>query len=169
MCHVNNLVHSVFFFCEGGILEGSDASYVDCALRETEEEIGIGRDRITLWGQTGLVHLRTAPAIMPVIGIIHEYSSDLLKINSQEVERVFTVPVSELCRRRQHTQFRMIPRNVSHTSSTSNRIAAYSIPTFTVDDARIWGITAIISHLFLQSLLPAHLYDKRIPFISKYK
>lgn len=159
----------MFVFCEGGILEGSDASYVDCALRETEEEIGIGRDRITLWGQSGLVHIRTAPAIMPVIGKIHDYSSDLLKINSQEVDRVFTVPLSELCRQKHHTQFRMIPRNISHTSNSSNRIAAYSIPVFTVDGARIWGITAIITHLFLHGLLPAHLYDRRIPFISRYK
>lgn len=150
-------------------MEEKDESFIDCALRETEEEIGIGRDKITLWGQTSLVHLRTAPAIMPVIGMINDYSDHLLKINSQEVERVFTVPVTELCRRKQHTQFRMIPRNTSHNSMNSTSLAAYSLPVFTIDDARVWGITAIITHLFLQSILPEHIYDKKIPYISKYK
>lgn len=152
-------------------MEETDDSYIDCALRETEEEIGIGRDKIDVWDQANLVHLRNAPAIMPVVGQIRGYNSDLLKLNSQEVERVFTVPLSELCRQRGHTQFRMIPRNTSHSSSTSSSlIAAYSLPVYTAnEEPRIWGISAIITHLVLQSLLPAHLYDKRIPYISKYK
>lgn len=150
-------------------MEEHDTSYVDCALRETEEEIGINRDRITLWGQTSLVHLRNAPAIMPVIGMINNYRADLLKINSQEVERVFTVPISELCQNRKHTQFRMIPRNIRDRSGSGTLTASYSIPVYTVEEARIWGITAIITHLFLQSLLPADIYDRQIPYISKYK
>lgn len=150
-------------------MEEHDESYMDCALRETEEEIGIGRDRLSVWGQSSLVHLRTAPAIMPVVAMVRNYNSDLLKINSQEVERVFTVPLSELCRQKHHTQFRMIPRNTSHSSISSTTLAAYSLPVFTIEQGRIWGITAIITHLFLQSLLPAQLYDKKIPYISKYK
>lgn len=106
---------------------------------------------------------------MPVIGMLHGYNTDLLKINSHEVERVFTVPISELIAQKRHTQFRMIPRNLSHTTDITTFSAAYSLPTFTVGERRIWGITAIITHLFLQSLLPAQLYDKRIPFMKKYK
>lgn len=155
--------------CLGGILEECDASYTDCALRETEEEIGIGRDRIELWGHASLVHLRAVPAIMPVIGMIHDYNSDLLKINGDEVERVFTVPIIDLCRMKKYTQFRMIPRNVQNTSTASLSTGAFSMPVYTVNEARIWGVTAIITHLFLQSLLPAQLYNKQIPHISKYK
>lgn len=151
-------------------MEEVDSSYEDCALRETEEEIGISRDQVDLWGHTSLVHLRNAPAIMPVIGLIHDYNSDLLKLNHHEVERVFTVPITELCRKKQHTQFRMIPRNTRTTSGTSSTLtAAYSIPVYVVDEARIWGITAIITHLFLQSLLPPESYNPQIPYISKYK
>lgn len=153
----------------GGIMEEHDESYIDCALRETEEEIGIGRDRISVWGQSHLVHLRSAPAIMPVIGMIRDYNHDLLKLNDHEVERVFTVPLSELAAQKHHTQFRMIPRNISHISDHTTFSAAYSLPVFTVNEARVWGITAIITHLFLQSLLPTHLYDQQIPFIKKYK
>lgn len=148
--------------------EECDTSYVDCALRETEEEIGIGRDRIELWGHTSLLnlHLRSSLAIMPVIGTIHNYNEDLLKINCDEVERVFTVPIIDLCRMKKHTQFKN-PQNTSAKSDTS--MTGFSMPVYTVDEARIWGITAIITHLFLQSLLPVQLYDKKIPYISKYK
>lgn len=158
-------------FESGGILDECDASYTDCALRETEEEIGIGRDHIELWGQTSLVSLRTAPAIMPVIGMIHNYNPDLLKINCDEVERVFCVPIIDLCRMKKHTQFRMAPRKVQSASTTSSPApTSFSMPVYAVDEVpKIWGITAIITHLFLQSLLPAQLYDKKIPYISKYK
>lgn len=96
----------------------------------------------------------------------------LLRINPHEVERVFTVPISRLCQKRGHTQFRMVPRNTRDTNPSSGNFtltAAYSIPVYPVDEARIWGMTAFITHLFLQSLLPAHFYDKQIPYISKYK
>lgn len=162
----------IHFTCLGGILEKEDASHIDCALRETEEEIGISRDRIDVWGHANLVHLRNAPAIMPVIGEIRDYSSDLLKLNSHEVDRVFTVPISKLCSERRHTQFRMIPRNTSHSSAMNSTLtAAYSLPVYMIDDGpyRIWGISAILTHIFLKSLLPAHVYDERIPYISKYK
>lgn len=152
------------FITIGGILEEHE-SYIDCALRETEEEIGIGRDRVSLWGQTSLIQLRDVPPIMPVIGMIHEYNSDLLKINSHEVERVFTVPLSELLGKRKHTQYRMVGQNSLVKSNTDT----HSIPLFDVDEARIWGITAIMTHLFLRSFLPSQFYDHKIPHVSKYK
>lgn len=119
-----------------------------------------------MWGETSLVHLRNAPAIMPIIGSITNYQSDQLKLNSDEVQRVFTVPISELCQQRKHTQFRLIHRSgISSTLSTGS----YSLPVFTISDERIWGITAIITHLFLQSLLTSDLYQRKIPYISKHK
>lgn len=142
-------------------------------MRETEEEIGIGRDRIELWGETSLVHLRETTAICPVIGTVRDYNTELLKINPDEVEKVFTVPIIDLCRMKKHTQFRAefsVPQNAQKTSTTRRSSpAAFSMPVYTVDEARIWGITAIITHLFLQSLLPGQLYNKQIPYISKYK
>lgn len=143
-------------------------------MRETEEEIGIGRDRIELWGEASLVQLRETTAITPVIGMIHDYNTELLKINHDEVERVFTVPIIDLCRMKRHTQFRAVPGSVQKTKNTGTTNSAFSpnsfsMPVYTVDEARIWGITAIITHLFLQSLLPPQLYNRQIPYISKYK
>lgn len=147
-------------------MEASDTSYVDCALRETEEEIGLTRDKVTVWGATHLLTVRNSPAIMPVIGSISNYHSNELNLNFDEVERVFTVPISELCAKRRHTQFRAVYQtDGSFVKST----AAYSVPAFVTNEERIWGITALITHLFLYSLLPTNVYQSRIPFISRYK
>lgn len=94
---------------------------------------------------------------MPVIGFIDNYQPDKLKLNPDEVEKVFVVPIKHLCssRCRQHTQFR------------SNQ--GYSLPVFTCGEERIWGITAIITNLFLQSLLPREIYRSHIKFIPNYE
>lgn len=124
-------------------------------MRETEEEIGLKRENVTVWGEGKLCYPRNGPAIMPVIGFIENYQSNQLHLNIDEVERVFTVTIEQLCRNKKHTQFR-----------TGNGL---SIPVFTCNEERIWGITAIITNLFLHSLLPAELYKSQIKFIPKYK
>lgn len=103
---------------------------------------------------------------MPVIGSISNYQSEHLKLNYDEVERVFTVPISELCKQRRHTQFRL-----GHQNDGGNEKAptAYSLPVYLTNEERIWGITAIITHLFLNSLLPTDTYRSRIPYISRYR
>lgn len=148
----------------GGIRDGNDVSYTKTALRETEEEIGITSNQINVWGEANLFLPLKGPAIMPVVAQIENYRSDQLKLNADEVERVFTVPISKLCANKRHTQFR---GSFFSKSGTTSR--GYSVPVFTVDENPIWGITAVITHLFLSSLLPDDAYQRQIPYISKYK
>lgn len=152
----------------GGKREPNDSSYIDCALRETEEEIGIPRKSVTIWGETSLMHISKPLSIMPVIGSISNYDSTQLKVNKDEVERVFAVSITELCEQKKHTQFRpWIETNKKIGRFTSNK--SYSVPVFTVRDERIWGITAMMTHLFLHSLLPAESYHHQIPYIPMFK
>jgi nudix motif 8 len=130
--------------------------FVDCALRETEEEIGIARKYITVWGTGNEVSPSFGPTVTPVIGHINErFESVPLRINPDEVEKVFSVPIACLASPsgRGHTQFR----------------AGYSIPVFTGGEERIWGMTAIITHLFLLSLLPKTDYDPKIKYLKGYR
>lgn len=110
-----------------------------------------------MWGEGQFFRARSGPVIMPVIGFIDNYRPDKLKINPDEVEKVFTVPIKHLCSSqcKHHTQFRTDP--------------GYSLPVFTCGEERIWGITAIITHLFLHALLSREIYKNHIKFITNYK
>lgn len=103
---------------------------------------------------------------MPVIGSIANYDCGQLKVNSDEVERVFIVSLRELCEQKKHTQFR------APDSQQTSRFAmktSYSLPVFTVSEERIWGYTAMMTHFFMKSLLPAKSYNSQIPYIATFK
>jgi len=71
-----------------------DKNIKHTALRETFEEMGIPKDRVTI---IGAVDTLVAPQGMTVdafIGIVHIDSLNELSINKDEVEYAFTVPVS---------------------------------------------------------------------------
>uniref|UniRef100_A0A336LEB0 CSON008059 protein n=1 Tax=Culicoides sonorensis TaxID=179676 RepID=A0A336LEB0_CULSO len=147
----------------GGIMEPNvDKSYEDCALRETQEETGIPQSSVEVLG-TGniLVPFRSKGVdqiqIVPVVGIIHNFDQIELKPNSHEVEKVFTVSIEKLVddRYRHHTQFR------------SGR--GYSTPVYTAGEERIWGLSAILTHLFLSALLPQDKYPRKIPHVQPYQ
>lgn len=141
-------------FLLGGIKDPTDASYEDCALRETEEEIGLPRSRVKICGIGKLLHPPRGAAIMPVFGIIENFSTSELTINPDEVDEAFTLPLSKLSSEahRYHTQFR----------------DGYSAPVFLVGTNKVWGITGVITHNFLSCLLP-DIYSRKIPYVKSYR
>lgn len=139
----------------GGLRDDDDQTLELCALRETEEEIGIDRSNIRIWGTGKIVLSKTEPAIMPVIGEIKNYDNLKLKLNPDEVESVFTISLEKLCSSQMHR----------HTQFKSGFIA----PCFVGGQERIWGITASITHLFLLSLFSRQLYNQKLQYLSRYK
>lgn len=110
---------------------------------------------IDVWGEGQLIYPRVGPAIMPVVGYIHNFKRSNLRLNSNEVEKVFTVPLKQLCsvKCKKHTQFR----------------TGYSIPVYTCGEERVWGITAVITNLFLYSLMPKNVYTSKVGFVNSYR
>lgn len=97
--------------------------------------------------------------VMPVIGFIRNYDQAKLLINPDEVAEVFTVPLEVLA----------YPSNMRHTQFQSGE-NGYSVPAYLGGRYRIWGITGIVTHMLLMSLLPDDLYCKRrIPFVPPSK
>ncbi|XP_059048732.1 nudix hydrolase 3 isoform X2 [Achroia grisella] len=128
----------------GGKLDNNETVY-EAAVRETEEEIGINCSEIDIWGKMPQVQGREgAILITPVVGLIKDFDVKKLHRNPDEVEEIFTVPISDLCDRNSHGNF---------------EFNNFFLPVYLHKKHKIWGITGLITHMFLQSLLPEKLYD----------
>jgi len=75
----------------GGVIEPGE-SIVECAVRETEEELGIGREKIRVIGRFDSLYEVRNITMHTVIGVIEESTLGEMNINEDEVAKVFTVP-----------------------------------------------------------------------------
>jgi 8-oxo-dGTP pyrophosphatase MutT (NUDIX family) len=75
----------------GGRRDARDRDAVDTALRETEEEIGLARERIEVIGQLPEYLTGTGYRVTPVVGVVAPGFS--LTLDAFEVAEVFEVPL----------------------------------------------------------------------------
>lgn len=115
----------------GGAYENQDKNIRHTALRETEEEIGVPKSRIELWGFLDSVESISGFYVTPFVGEIKE--ADNLALCDHEVERTFGVPFA----------FFQNPDNrVTHRVKTAAGESQYAV--FEYKDDVIWGLTAQI-------------------------
>ena len=113
----------------GGKIDPDDASAEDAALRETEEEIGLARDRIEVLGQLGDRVTGSGYRVTPVLGLVRPPFP--LAPASAEVETVFEVPLSFVLDRGNH-------RTETRYQKGLERVF-YVLP---YGEFYIWGLTA---------------------------
>lgn len=70
-----------------------DRSMEDTAVRETMEEMGIGRDHIKIIGQTDTLVASMGAVVHCFLGVLDIEDLTELNINKAEVEKVFSVPL----------------------------------------------------------------------------
>ncbi|KAA3627836.1 MAG: CoA pyrophosphatase [Proteobacteria bacterium] len=85
--HLNDHAGQVSF--PGGRVEPSDRSTIETALRETEEEIGVGRQHIQVLGYLDRYRTVTGFDIEPVVGVVTPGFT--LKPDPFEVAEIFEV------------------------------------------------------------------------------
>jgi len=78
----------------GGRWEDTDTSRVDTALRETEEEVGLGRDYVEVIGSLPDYITGTGYDVSPVVGLVS--GGFTLRPEASEVADVFEVPLAFL-------------------------------------------------------------------------
>ena len=69
---------------------------LDCALRETFEELGIDPQHIRVLGPLDFVPQRSGRVLYPFLAFIEPEGFEAISPNPEEVDRVFTVPLSQL-------------------------------------------------------------------------
>lgn len=126
----------------GGAREPSDASLLQTALREAEEEIGLKAEAVEILGE--LDDGRTVTSnylICPfVVFIPYPYP---FKIDRKEVKQVFSVPLSALMDKANFKQ--------DYYTFDGSSILVYS---YQYEGNVIWGATAMILKQFLELLSP---------------
>jgi len=78
----------------GGRVQARDLDPLAAALRETEEEVGIGAAQVRVVGFLDRYETRTGFSILPVIGYVD--AGFRLDVDTREVAEVFEVPLSFL-------------------------------------------------------------------------
>ena len=86
--------HSAQIAFPGGRVDAVDGSPVVTALRETEEEIGLGRERIRTLGFLDAYLTGTGYRIVPVVALVEPPFS--LTLNAHEVDEAFEAPLDFL-------------------------------------------------------------------------
>ena len=122
--------HSGQISFPGGVVEQDDLDEISCALRETNEEVGIDPLLVNVLGILDLYLTGTGYNVRPVIGLLK--SEPDYQISSEEVQYVFKVPLSFLIDVKNHKKIK-IKNNYDEDRTY------YALE---YNDYFIWGVTA---------------------------
>lgn len=117
----------------GGRVENGE-SFVDAAIREAGEEIGLDPQGIDVIGEmSAMATFVSRSYIVPVVARLTERPS--LDVKNDEVDRVFTVPLAELVRPDTYSE--------EHWGVPPQQ---YRIHFFHLDEETVWGVTGRMLH-----------------------
>ena len=128
--------HSGQISFPGGSIEEQDADVIDTAIRENQEEVGFRIRREQVLGRlTPLTIPHSGFRVYPIVSYGEKIPT--LQINTEEVERIFIVPIHELL-------------SVRNRKTTRRREGGkmITIPYFELQGQVVWGATAIILEEF---------------------
>jgi len=124
--------HSGQISFPGGKVERTDKNFIECALRETFEEIGIEGKKVQTLGMMNKYATGSGFLVTPVVAIM---TSDIkVKINKDEVEEVIYFPLNYLEKK----------KNIKKSFFFKDNKSKYFYYDINWKNYRIWGTTASI-------------------------
>ena len=119
----------------GGVRHEEDPDLLATALRETEEELGVGADSLDVIGALPPVHtVVTGYVILPIVASMRPGSH--LRPSPVEIAEVLELEIGELVR-------------VEEEVTLEARQVWFA---YTLDGHTVWGATGRIVHAFLEAL-----------------
>lgn len=140
----------------GGSVEKGE-TYLEAAIRETEEELGIDGEKIEVIGEMDYIVTQTH-MIKCYVGWIPETIFKEINPN-EEVERVFTIPLGYFLEndpKYYEVMLKMERGNdfpfelISGGNKFKWRNVNQNVPFYTLKDHYLWGYTANLTHRFSQ-------------------
>ena len=139
-----------------------DVDFLSTAIRETCEELGILKDKVNVFGKLGTIVAPMGVMVEAYIGILKINSLDDLTIDTNEVERIFLIPLKHFLDNRPEEYYTNIEIHPFTIDEAGKRIdhfpvkdlglpEQYSIPwkrgkhrvlVYKTSEEIIWGITA---------------------------
>ena len=127
----------------GGKAEDGDVSLFDTALRESNEEMSLNAEDVTMLGKLDYLISRHKIEVNPFIATVDKAQD--LEAN-EEIQEIFTVPLS----------FLLDPKNIKR-ESIERQGSVWEVPTWSLKNQKIWGLTAMITVNFLNVCFDANI------------
>ncbi|MCP4132682.1 MAG: CoA pyrophosphatase [bacterium] len=184
---INQEYHLLFQQRTAGIRQGSeicfpgglfdpekDENYQQTAVRETIEELGIDTNKIKIKGQFDTLVAPLGVTIDSFLGVLEIEDLSELNINKDEVERVFTLPVSyfrNIPVEKYNVCIEMQPSYIDENGETITLLPVkdlglperytrpwggkqYRVFVYKTSEGVIWGVTAEIINEFINKRSP---------------
>ena len=114
-------------------------SLLETALRETEEEIGVNKNEISILGQITPLFIPVTGFLMtPFIGFTSK--EPIIKLDSMEVEELFSVNILDLINN---------DKLIKHRQLNGRDV---TIPYFNLNNQQVWGATSMVLSEFKDML-----------------
>ena len=164
-------------FPGGEIDDELDRNFKDTAVRETVEELGVGRNQIEIIGEMGTLVAPMGITVDPYVGKLNIKSIEDLNIDSVEVEKVFTIPVSFFLENKPDTYYINVRAHPYEVDDEGNKIellpvkklglpnryadpwkrARHRVLIYNTPGDIVWGITAEIVFEFCKLIIDSEI------------
>lgn len=126
-------VHSAQVGFPGGKLEDEDETIQDAALRETEEEVGISRETISVLKKLTEIYIPPSNFfVQPFLGMTTELPKFIPQ--EEEVEALIEVSLSDF----------MDDENITIQTLSTSYAKSIEVPAFRFNGHIVWGATAMM-------------------------
>jgi len=143
----------------GGRIDPTDASPMEAAIRETHEELGVDLSSIQVLGQMSAYIASPSFVVYPFVATIDHHQ--IQNFNKQEVEEVFTIPISWLLNYEPYMHTisvqPMPPMDFPYDKIVNGdkyqwRPRAIEEWFYDYEDYTIWGLTARVLKHFVETI-----------------
>ena len=127
----------------GGKADIADSSLFGTALRESNEEISLNSDDVTELGKLNYLISRHKIEVNPFVASVVQPQT--LEPN-EEIQEIFTVPLD----------FLLDTKNI-YREAIERHGSVWQVPTWSIKNQKIWGLTAMITVNFLNVCFDANI------------